>query len=90
VAASAPLLLCDELIESGHDEIAIPVLFRTLERLGDVDIGTPGPIVRTLQSEVSCTLSAIELPAKRCFEQLHRELTAIAGGLNRSMQHHLM
>lgn len=42
--------LCDELRELNDPAACAPVLFCTMERLDGVELGTPGPIVHTLES----------------------------------------
>lgn len=42
--------LCDEMLAVNHPATCAPVLFRTLERLDAVELGTPGPIVHALES----------------------------------------
>lgn len=42
--------LCQELRAVGDADLGVPILLRTLERLDGVDLGTPGPLVHTLES----------------------------------------
>ena len=43
--------LCDEMRALNAPDLAAPVLFRTMERLDDVDgLGSPGPLVHTLET----------------------------------------
>lgn len=42
--------LCDKMIELDQPEKCIPFLFQTMERLDTVHLGSPGPIVHTLES----------------------------------------
>src|ERR1051326_2638174 len=42
--------LCDELLGLEDPIACAPVLFKTMERLDDVELGTPGPLVHTLES----------------------------------------
>lgn len=42
--------LCDELLAIGDAAACAPVLIRTLERLGDGFVGSPGPLVHALES----------------------------------------
>jgi hypothetical protein len=42
--------LCDEMLEVNDPIACAPVLFRTMERLDEVELGTPGPLVHTLES----------------------------------------
>jgi hypothetical protein len=42
-------LMCDELSHRDDPERWMPLLFAFMERLGDVDLGSPGPIVHTLE-----------------------------------------
>src|SRR5215204_1805903 len=41
--------LCSEVRKLGV-KAGAPLLFRTMERLGDADLGTPGPLVHTLEA----------------------------------------
>ena len=41
--------LTQELIETGEPEKAIPVLFSIMERYPGEDLGSPGPLVHTLE-----------------------------------------
>ena len=41
--------LTAELIASPHPERGVPVLFDILERMPEADLGSPGPIVHTLE-----------------------------------------
>ncbi|MDB5306313.1 MAG: hypothetical protein JWO38_515 [Gemmataceae bacterium] len=41
--------LCDEMRTINNPVVCAPVLFRTMERLDGVDLGTPGPLVHTLE-----------------------------------------
>ena len=41
--------LTQELLETGEAERAIPVLFSIMEKYPDEDLGSPGPIVHTLE-----------------------------------------
>jgi hypothetical protein len=41
--------LTDEIDQLAQPHCMLPTLFRTLERLVDVDIGSPGPIVHTIE-----------------------------------------
>lgn len=43
-------VLCEELEAIGDIEQCAPVLFRTMERLDGQDLGSPGPLVHTLES----------------------------------------
>ena len=42
--------LCDEMRAVNDPVVCAPVLFRTMERLDGVDLGTPGPLVHTLET----------------------------------------
>lgn len=42
--------LCDELREINDPVTCAPVMFRTMERLDGVELGTPGPLVHTLET----------------------------------------
>jgi hypothetical protein len=42
-------LVCDELSQRDDPERWMPLLFSLMERLGDLDLGSPGPIVHTLE-----------------------------------------
>ena len=42
--------LTDGLMASSDPQLFIPELFRTMERLADSDLGSPGPLVHTLES----------------------------------------
>jgi hypothetical protein len=42
--------LCDEMRELDDASTCAPVMFRTMERLDNVELGTPGPLVHTLES----------------------------------------
>src|SRR5262249_24475577 len=42
--------LCDELQIMNDPAICAPLMFRTMERLADEDLGTPGPLVHTLET----------------------------------------
>src|SRR5262245_61508811 len=42
--------LCDELREVNDPAVCAPVIFRTMERLEGVNLGTPGPLVHTLET----------------------------------------
>jgi len=42
-------LVCDELAQRDDPERWMPLLFSFMERLGDVDLGSPGPIVHVLE-----------------------------------------
>jgi hypothetical protein len=42
--------LCDEVRAVNNPAVCAPVLFRTMERLDGVELGTPGPLVHTLES----------------------------------------
>lgn len=42
--------LCDELLLVNKPAACAPMLFRTMERLDDADLGSPGPIVHALES----------------------------------------
>src|ERR1700722_19323310 len=42
--------LCDEMRAVNDPAACAPQLFRTMERLDGVDLGTPGPLVHTLES----------------------------------------
>jgi hypothetical protein len=42
--------LCDEMREINDASVCAPVMFRTMERLDDVDLGTPGPLVHKLET----------------------------------------
>ena len=42
--------LCDEMQALNAPALAAPILFRTMERLDGVDLGTPGPLVHTLEA----------------------------------------
>ena len=42
--------LCDEMLALGDISSCAPALFRTIERLGDADLGSPGPLVHALES----------------------------------------
>lgn len=44
------LELCDELRAVNDPAACAPVLFRTMERLDGLELGTPGPLVHTLES----------------------------------------
>jgi hypothetical protein len=41
--------LCGEIRAANQPAACAPVLFRTMERLGSVELGTPGPLVHTLE-----------------------------------------
>lgn len=41
--------LCEELVELDSVETSAPVMFDLIERLSDVDLGSPGPLVHTLE-----------------------------------------
>jgi hypothetical protein len=41
--------LTDELLQQPNPERAIPALFAVMERMPDVDLGSPGPLVHTLE-----------------------------------------
>lgn len=43
-------LLCDEVSELNDAANCAPIMFRTMERLDKVELGTPGPLVHTLES----------------------------------------
>jgi hypothetical protein len=42
--------LCDEMGAVNDPAACAPVMFRTMERLDGVDLGTPGPLVHTLET----------------------------------------
>jgi hypothetical protein len=42
--------LCDEIRELNDASACGPIMFRTMERLDNVELGTPGPLVHTLES----------------------------------------
>lgn len=42
--------LCDEMREVNDPAACAPVMFRTMERLDGVDLGTPGSLVHTLET----------------------------------------
>ena len=42
--------LCDEVRAADDAAVYAPVLFRTMERLDEVELGTPGPLVHTLEA----------------------------------------
>jgi hypothetical protein len=42
--------LCDEMREINDASTCAPVMFHTMERLDDIELGTPGPLVHTLES----------------------------------------
>jgi hypothetical protein len=42
--------LCEEMIELNDASTGAPVMFLTMERLDNVELGTPGPLVHTLES----------------------------------------
>jgi hypothetical protein len=42
--------LCDEMRAVNDPAAGAPVMFRTMERLDGVDLGTPGPLVHTLET----------------------------------------
>jgi hypothetical protein len=42
--------LCDEMRELNDAATCAPVMFQTMERLDGVELGTPGPLVHTLES----------------------------------------
>jgi hypothetical protein len=42
--------LCDEMRVVNDPAACTPLMFRTMERLDGVDLGTPGPLVHTLES----------------------------------------
>ena len=42
--------LCDEMRELNDAATCAPVMFHTMERLDEVELGTPGPLVHTLES----------------------------------------
>jgi hypothetical protein len=42
--------LCDELRELNDASACAPIMFRTMERLDNVELGTPGPLVHTLEA----------------------------------------
>jgi hypothetical protein len=41
--------LCDELLAISDPATCAPVLFRTMERLDGAELGSPGPLVHTLE-----------------------------------------
>jgi hypothetical protein len=41
--------LCDEMRKVNDAATCAPVMFRTMERLDGVELGTPGPLVHTLE-----------------------------------------
>lgn len=43
-------MLCDEVRDLNDPVAAAPTLLRTMERLDSVELGTPGPLVHTLES----------------------------------------
>jgi hypothetical protein len=42
--------LCDEMRELSDAAACAPIMLRTMERLDNVELGTPGPLVHTLES----------------------------------------
>ena len=42
--------LCDEMRKVNDPAACAPVMFRTMERLDSVELGTPGPLVHTLET----------------------------------------
>ena len=42
--------LCDELKAVNDPAVCAPVMFRTMERLDGVELGTPGPLVHALET----------------------------------------
>ena len=42
--------LCDEMRAVNNPAACMPVLFRTMERLDNADLGSPGPLVHTLEA----------------------------------------
>jgi hypothetical protein len=42
--------LCDEMRELNDASACAPIIFRTMERLDNVELGMPGPLVHTLES----------------------------------------
>jgi hypothetical protein len=42
--------LCDEMRAIGDVRSWAPALFHTMERLGDAELGSPGPLVHTLET----------------------------------------
>lgn len=46
--------LTDELMALPQPERAIPALFDVMERMPDVEMGTPGPLVQTLEQMRGC------------------------------------
>src|SRR5262249_34601243 len=42
--------LCDEMREINDPAACAPVMLRTMERLDSVELGTPGPLVHTLET----------------------------------------
>jgi len=42
--------LCDEMRAANDVALCAPVMFRTMERLDAVELGTPGPLVHTLET----------------------------------------
>ena len=42
--------LCDEMRAVNDPAACAPVMFRTMERLDGVELGTPGPLVHTLET----------------------------------------
>lgn len=42
--------LCDEMRAINAPALCAPVMFRTMERLDGVELGTPGPLVHTLET----------------------------------------
>lgn len=49
--------LCDELQDANDPAACIPAMFRAMERLEDFDLGSPGPLVHTLE-DWSCKYEA--------------------------------
>ncbi len=42
--------LCDELRAINDPAVCVPILFHTMERLDNEELGNPGPLVHTLES----------------------------------------
>lgn len=73
--------LCDELAELNQPERAAPAMFAFAERMGDADLGSPGPLVHTLEQwrglyEQSLMVSLRRQPTPCTVWMLNRLLNA--------------